>query len=236
MLKNVLASASSLFFPSFCLQCEAPEEKLLCTSCASQLELLDPTLRCKRCFSQTRPCTICKERPFSLSGIASSFSYYGPIKRILHAFKYEDQPYLAKSLASFLFLQWTRLSWPQPDVITFVPQHFLRTKMRGYNQSELLAKELGALLETAVLPLLQKKEATFSQALLSKELRSKMEPQLICYRDKECIEGKTVLLIDDVFTTGTTVQLCCNALQEGYPKAIYALTLCYTDDDNSPYA
>jgi ComF family protein len=234
LFSRIKASTSALFFPNFCLECEdplEPKEKLLCAPCSNKLELVDPENRCRRCFGQA-PCPKCPQVIKQASGLASCFEYYGPIKNILHAFKYGDKPELALPLASFLLLQLERLSWPTPELITYAPQHFLRTKMRGYNQSELLANKLSTLLGAACTGLLQKNSAHISQALLSKKLRIEAPQEAISLCKPNLVEDKVVLLIDDVYTTGRTLQICTEALSRGYPKKIYILTLCYTDNDN----
>lgn len=230
------AATASFFFPNFCLECQdclEPEEKLLCAICSTKLELVDPESRCERCFRQA-PCPKCPQIIPEASGLASCFEYYGPIKNILHAFKYGDRPDLARPLASFLLLQLERLSWPTPEVITYVPQHFLRTKMRGFNQSERLAAELCNLLNVQCSGLLKKNSGLLSQALLSKKMRTESSPDAISLCAPDLVEDKTVLLIDDVYTTGRTLQICAEALSRGYPKSIYILTLCFTAsvDDN----
>ena len=210
----------------------APEDKLLCDACSSHLQLLDPAMRCTRCFGPMLPCPRCKKSPPDLSGLACCFDYYGPMKRILHAFKYGDEPHLASPLASFLFLQFTQAGWPQPDLITYVPQFFLRTKIRGYNQSKQLADELSRLLGVPCASLLHKHAGLFPQAILSKKARRDASLKAISLSTQTAIEDKIILLIDDVYTTGRTIQICTDALAVGYPRAVYALTLCYTDIAN----
>ncbi len=126
-------------------------------------------------------------------------------------------------------MQFTELKWPTPDLITYVPTSFRRYIERGYNQSELLAKALADLLQLPVVSLLKKTESTISQTYLNKALRKDMMPDIFALKQTESIEDKILLLIDDVSTTGTTLQAATQALQEGYPKSIYGLTVCHTD-------
>lgn len=152
----------------------------------------------------------------------------GPAKSLVHEFKYQDHPLLAKGLAAFLFLQFNELKWPLPDLVTYVPQSRLRWLERGYNQSKLLAQELAIYLDRPSAELLKKNENTLSQASQKKEARNQMDLYAFSLKSKAVIEDKIILLIDDVYTTGTTLDRCAYALQEGLPKRIYALTFCYT--------
>jgi predicted amidophosphoribosyltransferase len=129
-----------------------------------------------------------------------------------------------------MYLQFIELSWPEPDLITFVPQSFFRSIQRGYNVSELLAKELSRLIDKPVLPLLKKTESTISQTQLERKDRQALLSTTMSCKEAalagNMIEDKVVLLIDDVCTTGTTIDCAASALQAGHPKRVYALTLC----------
>ena len=150
----------------------------------------------------------------------------GAAKCLIQEFKYQDRPYLAKSLAAFLLLQFEKLEWPQPDSIVFIPQSFSRWIDRGYNQSKLLAIELGRLLQVDVSDVLKKTDSHISQTLLELKDRKRLSSRAFSLKDGSSLEDKVILLIDDVYTTGTTIEKAAYALQEGHPKRIYALTLC----------
>ncbi len=150
--------------------------------------------------------------------MAYCFDYEGPQKSLLHAFKYGDKPYLAKSLASFMLLQYEKLSWGLPTIITYVPQNFLRSSLRGYNQSKLLAEELAQLLGTSCLPLLSRPTFTISQSLLTKEARKELSGTTFSYKGPPTLENQSIMLIDDVFTTGTTAERAFQTIGSFIPK------------------
>ncbi|MBS0635242.1 MAG: ComF family protein [Verrucomicrobia bacterium] len=209
----LLDSFSSLLFPSKCLHCkeELFETKELCQQCLNQLEWLDPTL-----FK---------------GHLAACFEYEGALKSLLHAFKYNDRPYLAKSLAGFMLLQYARLGWDIPDLITYIPQSFLRAATRGYNQSELLAVELGALLQIPVVGLLKRKSFTPSQTQLAKDDRKALLQESFELRSTHDTKDKHILLIDDVYTTGATIKCATKTLEQLHPRRVDAFCLMMTNPD-----
>ena len=247
-MRQLIQFLKNITFPLICPHChELSSEKfpLLCKACVEQLELLSLSCRCKICFRKA-PCETLKNRlictscaskkknmslPF-IDAYAAAFEYQGAIKTLVREFKYQDRPYLAKSLSAFLYLQYEQLLdgplWQKPDIITFIPQNFLKKLTRGYNASELLALELGKLTGIPTQSLLVKKEHTTSQTKLSLTERKNIRDHVFELKKLESCTDKVIVLIDDVSTTGSTLQACAKALQCGHPKKIFALTLCYT--------
>lgn len=222
-------SVSSLLFPSHCIHCKG-ELPLsihhLCPSCLELLELIDPLSRCAICFSKS---CICKKEPIIADRQAFCFDYEGPAKSLLVAFKYGDKPYLAKSLAAFMLFQYERLGWQFPDAITYIPQSFLRATIRGYNQSALLAKELAKLMNRPLFDLLKRSNFNITQTLLPKEERKRLSPTTFLCKNEAAIQGKEILLIDDVSTTGTTLLHASQALKNLNPKQLDVLCLLHTE-------
>jgi ComF family protein len=107
----------------------------------------------------------------------------------------------------------------------FIPQSFSKWLSRGYNQSELLAQELGKLMQVPIKNYLKKEGAHLSQAKLSKNERAALPSSTFQLKKNSDIENKTVLLIDDVYTTGSTMKQAALALREGAPKNIYGFTI-----------
>jgi competence protein ComFC len=204
-------------------------------SCQGELELLSPLNRCPFCFSVVesglkKPCDTCVKKERFCNYMGSSFEYMGVAKSLIKEFKYYDHPELAKSLSSFMLMQFLELKWPLPDLITFVPSTLTRKLERGYNQSELLAQEFGKLIAIDVKPLLKKTKSSLSQTYLSSRTRKELQFDLFELRDKDNFADKVILLIDDVCTTGTTLQAAGSALTQGFPKKIYGLTFCHAGE------
>jgi competence protein ComFC len=222
-------------YPALCLHCETEnrdeESKVLCASCASLLSLLELEGRCRYCFTDhslfyPTLCEHCAERESSLTCAASAIDYLGPGISLTKALKYRNSPHLAQGAAALMVAQFTRLQWPFPDLIVPVPIPWLRRLERGYNQSELLAIEMAKMLGCRWGDCLKRRSGDYSQAALSKEQRRRLTAEAFLLRNKQQLQGLTVLLVDDVLTTGTTLQRCAEVLQEALPKKIYALTLC----------
>lgn len=234
MFRAIKDSVTHFFFPAKCLTCYEgipPNTSLLCTGCSSLLELIDPSTRCSTCFSSIEDhpvCENCVHHSFPYTKMASAFDYVGPPAVLIKKMKYEKLFYLAKGMGAFLFAQFDRLEWPLPDLIVPVPISFFRWLERGFNQSALLAEELSLYLGRPCRPLLKRRAGDFSQARLPLEKREQLQNSSFSLSKKSNIEGKKILLIDDVFTTGSTLHCCADILAEGNPSAIYALTFCKT--------
>lgn len=102
----------------------------------------------------------------------------------------------------------------------------LRLLERGYNQSRLLAQALGKILDRPVLDVLGRRSGDFCQAGLSYQQRMKLGSDAFYLKKMPTLRDKTILLADDVMTTGSSLQRCGEALQGLYPEHIYALTVC----------
>ncbi len=234
MLNILLRSFRDLVFPPLCLHCSGiieHESSYLCSECMEKLQLIDPTERCPLCFSSdylsgTRHCSICKPSDLYLHHIASAFDYVGPAASIIRKLKYSNQPYLAKGAGAFLVAQFVQLEWPIPDFIVPVPISTTHWLERGYNQSQLLAESFSLLLDRPLLNVLSRKSGDFSQAGMNRQQRNALVTSSFYLKKELTFYDKTILLIDDVMTTGSTLQRCAEILREGCPKDIFALTCC----------
>lgn len=238
-LKTFGSSFLDLIYPPLCLHCNEGLEKghhIFCRFCLAQLEMIDPLTRCPACFTfefnaeMQKYCQQCKDKPKNIKHIASVFDYEGAPSTFVKHLKYGGKSYLAKSGGAFLSAQFLTLGWPVPDFIIPMPMARLRRLERGYNQSELLAHSFAQLIDRPVLQALKRKSGDFSQAGLNHQqrLQLKSDSFFIHDSDKERLYDKTVLLIDDVMTTGSSLNCCAEALSQSFPQAIYALTLCRT--------
>ncbi len=203
-----------------------PKLKLLCEVCLSQVECIDPASCCPRCFLEWCRCD--KMGTLFYDRLGCAFEYEGPQKSLLSAFKYQDRPYLAKSLAGFMLLQHANLGWELPDIVTYIPQSFLRKSFRGYNQSKLLAQHLAEMLDRPLISLLKRTAHPVRQSLLSKEERQNLPPDTFVLDESADLYKKHLLLIDDVFTTGKTAIAASRTLKEASIKALNVLCLMRT--------
>ncbi|MFI5344014.1 MAG: ComF family protein [Chlamydiales bacterium] len=229
-------SLQHLFYPSQCLHCHdltSPDSSLLCEACASLLELINPEERCPVCFDlqkshSTHECRSCRGQPSLLYRIGAAFDYIGPAATLIKKLKYANQPHLARGLAAFLIAQYDQLDWPLPDAFIPVPLSFSHWLERGYNQSSLIAEEMGRLLGLPVWHALKRRSGDFSQAGLTLAQRKELNGQPFKLRKKYSLQNRTFILIDDVMTSGTTLRKCAECLMEASPACVYALTVCKT--------
>lgn len=233
-LRHLGQSLIDLVYPPLCLHCSTAicgKKALFCSSCQSLLEIIRHEERCPYCFSpdyvmSRHLCPHCIKRPPVLFRIASVFDYVGPAATLVKKMKYSDQPYLAKGGGAFLVAQFLKLEWPIPDVVIPVPMSITHWIDRGYNQSELLAQQFTDILGCSMQNALKRHSGDYSQAGLSLDQRRELSAKRFCLLENRQFHDKTILLIDDVMTSGSTLRKCAEVLCASYPKSIYGLTLC----------
>lgn len=236
MQKHSLFKAfSNLIYPPICQHCERPvvdDQHLFCFDCLILLEMIDISERCPYCFSsdyhpKKQVCSHCSKQHPVFHRLAAVFEYIGPASTLVKKLKYGNMPRLSQGAGAYLAAQFLQLEWPLPDVIIPVPISFTRWIERGYNQSYLLAAAVSEVINRPVKEALQRKCGDFSQAGLDQKQRISLTGSTICIKKNQQIQDKTLLLIDDVMTTGTTMRKCAEALLEECPSHIYGLTLCH---------
>lgn len=233
LYSSIKNSFLHLIYPPHCIHCEEATtypQSFFCSGCVSLLEIIDTHERCSSCFSflshEAGKCPNCKNKDILFEGIASVFDYLGPPASLVKKIKYANHPFLAEGAAGFLVAQWERLNWPIPDALIPVPISFLKLMDRGFNQCELLANEMSKLMDVPVWKALSRKNGDYSQAGLDLVQRKKLRNNNIRFNKKYNVTDKTLLIIDDVLTTGTTLRCCGEVLIEGMPAKLYALTVC----------
>lgn len=232
--QHLQSSFLHLVYPAKCIHCFAllpPDPPVLCPECTSLLDLIDSHERCPICFNRLEedfelPCQECLQYSSLYLRTGAAFDYTGPAASLVKRLKYANQPYLARGMAAYLMVQFDRLAWPLPDALVPVPLSLTHWLDRGYNQSALLADELGKLLQRPVWHALKRKSGDYSQAALDLEQRKMLDGHRFRWSPSYPLEGKILLVIDDVMTSGLTLQRCSEALNEGGPLSLYALTFC----------
>lgn len=197
--------------PGSCLLCGIDSsDGLLCPACAADLPM-PPTACCPQCADQTtygERCGAClKEAPhFDLT--VAAFHYDFPVDRIIHALKYGHQLAVAKWLGGRL----AKLIAPGEQLILPLPLHAERLRERGFNQSMEIARVIGNCLNLPVdRSSLVRNRATPPQADLPfKERHKNVRGAFECLVD---MTGKNIVLIDDVMTTGATLNECARVLK-----------------------
>jgi ComF family protein len=176
-------------------------------------------------------CQSCVKRPLSIDGIRSVGLFEGTLRKAIHGFKYNYMRDLAAPLGDMLVGYWKG----QPlavDLLVPVALHPRRTKSRGYNQAALLAMHMGQAAGLPVaLDVLRRVRHTASQTNLNAAERRRNVTG--AFRCSEAVRNKRVLLIDDVCTTGSTLEACSVALKGSGARSVWALTVARAADISS---
>ncbi len=212
-------------------------DKGICDDCIAQIEFIKPPV-CYHCgqplgsavdaVSHTHllcgECIKPHHRIFRL--VRSAFIYDDFSKKMILDFKFKDHTELAALLAKILYVAGEDIFNKGVDVIIPVPLHFTRLLKRKYNQSALLARELGKLTHIKVNNSgIKKIRATKPQVECDRAQRLRNLKNAFIARHPQSLQGKRVLLIDDVMTTGSTLKECALSLRKAKVKSVDCLTL-----------
>lgn len=198
-----------------------PSRYGLCDSCKLDLNQ-NYCLRCGRHKVGIGDyCDECSRSVLYFDEARSAVSYDGNAKSLVRRLKYGNAEYLAKYLSRYLLDLLLVSDWTA-DCITFVPMHKSRRAKRGYNQAELLASDLAEWVDIPCVPLLQKTVKTVNQARLSRDERMENLKDTFAPTDETVPEH--VILVDDVMTTGSTVNECARVLKNAGASVVYVLT------------
>ena len=228
LLQKSTQSLLDLLFPPRCTSCKATSS-WLCQDCFNCISFIIPPI-CNRCgtpiTATASACRQCKNNPLqNIDGIRSAASFEdNPIRPAIHFLKYRNHKAVAAILATLLAEVYRRYDLTV-DVIVPVPLHASRLQERGYNQSELLAKAMGEILGVPMnTSILQRTRPTRSQMTLGvNERHQNVAGAFACHNLH--LSGQKILLIDDVCTTGSTLDACAGALKKSGPVAVWGLTL-----------
>jgi len=180
--------------------------------------------KCGRAIGGTSVyCDDCTKYKRNYNCARAPFIFDGDAKRIVYGLKYGGKRYYAKTIAQFLADEYYKNDW-YIDFITFVPMHPKRQKSRGYNQAQLIANELSKIINKPVVDALVRTKYSTNFAKLSKKERIKEAEE--SFEPAGKFNKKSILLVDDVFTTGTTTGACSNILKKSGASDIYILTFC----------
>jgi ComF family protein len=243
-LKGFGDAVVDLLFPPRCVTCHRLGA-WLCSHCLDEIEVIHPPI-CYRCglpVNSTDPgglaaaiCGHCQQAPLQLDGLRAYAFHSGPLRQAIHQFKYEDLRALAAPLGNLMADGWAALSPPAQniDVVVPVPLHATRHRQRGYNQAALLAREIGARLHWPVVEdILVRARATAPQVELSaQERQANVRDAFRCVDDS--LSGRRLLLVDDVCTTGFTLEAACAALQDAGGVLVWAYTLARARGNDRP--
>ena len=217
-------SALDLLFPMQCLGC-GKEDTALCADCAASLPRLTPPF-CRVCAQPEAAelCNWCAEALPPIDGIRSLYLMEGVARESIHSLKYRNvrtlAPYLSRLMAQHL------RDHPIPgDLLVPVPLHPKRLRDRGYNQAGLLAQELSKLTGLPVDEDMMVRSKNNPSQVRSASREQRQRNVKDSFHALGNPEGRSILLIDDVATTGSTLFACANALKRAGAGSVWGLTL-----------
>ncbi len=211
------------------------DDGFICEDCRKALPFIAYGNYCNHCGRKTVAketyCINCKNKLTEVDLCRSVFNYEGKVVLLISNFKFRNHAYL-KDFFSEEMEKVMRDNEITADVITFVPMTEKARRKRGYNQTELLAKELSLKTDVPYAELLKKTKETKAQVGLTKSERQDNLKGSFKVVDKKAVEGKSVLLIDDVTTTGATSEVIAGYLKKAGAKKVTLLTVASVSIEN----
>ena len=217
-----------LFFPPRCQGCGRSGTSL-CPDCKAKLPVI-PYPRCARCSRHTGGVQICAHcyrhsgEGLHLDAILANYYFEGTLREMVHKLKYRGARGLAEPLALLLY-EHLKAGSGEAEVIMPVPLHPTRLRERGYNQSALLARELGKLVGAPVVEnaVERVRDTRAQMGLPAAERLENVRGSFVL--TGQGLGGRRVLLVDDVCTTGATLDACATALKAGKAAAVVGIVL-----------
>lgn len=234
-LQQITGRALDFLLPPLCLSCDAPTtaHRTLCATCWSKIHFIAKPF-CVTCgapfevpMGDDALCAGCIAEPPHFKAARAPMLYDDFSRRLVLSFKHADRIYPAPALAGWMHRAGAEF-WKRADFIAPVPLHRWRLFKRRYNQAGLLAHELGCIAKKPVLiDVLNRKRATPIQGHLSRKQRQANVKGAfrLNTRYRQQIRDKTIILIDDVLTTGATVNECARVLLRAGAKEVNVLVL-----------
>lgn len=212
-------------FPATCGGCDKPGQRW-CSTCHQQVEIIGMAVcqRCGRPFSKEGPCPDCLALPPLYESMGSWGIYGGPLRQAIHRLKYKKDIGLGDYFSRFLIDCLNERNWPV-DLIIPVPLSSRRLEERGYNQADLLAWPIASALGIRYdkKGLIRVRETPSQVGLNGFQRRENVIGAFKAERSR--VKGANVLIVDDVTTTGATIEECTKALLEADARQVWGLTL-----------
>lgn len=245
MMPEPLQSLFSLFFPPRCVVCDARlynNDEVICDDCRKDIQFIDlpdcpicgagagkmPHHKGKPDFKQCPTCPS-RKRPVYFDRCYSAVYYNDTAADIVKQLKYNRYFIVATLMARLMYIRMQNDFPSIPlDAIIPVPLHPRRLIRRGYNQAEMIAQELSRIINVAVAPeILMRSKFTRKQTDLSDEDRYFNVRQAFLVREPSLIQTKTFILLDDVYTTGSTLNAAAEPLKRAGAAHVLAFTFAH---------
>ncbi|MGD0022161.1 MAG: ComF family protein [Smithellaceae bacterium] len=237
IINEVLRHISDIIFPPQCISCAAIlqplKEKGFCSPCREKVKFLTGSL-CPICGmmffdspAASHLCGNCLENKPYFSSARAVASYETIILNAIHQFKYGRNLSIGALLASFMAdFSFPDLEFKDYSLIIPVPLHIKKLRKRGFNQAIILAAAIGKKWQIPVnFSLLKRCKFTLSQTGLDKKERERNIKRAFEVTDRAKVAGRNIILVDDVYTTGATLNECAKILTKAEAQKVAVLTL-----------
>lgn len=218
---NILRKMINLLYPLKCIFCgEIIFEGMVCKKCKHSLEFVNQV---EWTLGRRYDCQI-------YDGVIPTFYYSGNARNAIASLKFKGNKQSSKVLAEYMAEAYNRipnaLEGISFDIIVPVPMHASGMRARGYNQAELLAKELSKLLQIPMCSnVIYKTKKNKTQHNLQRDKRKANVSGIYSLDKAANVVGKNILLVDDVLTTGTTASECANVLKQGKCRKVWIIVV-----------
>ncbi|MBQ4558577.1 MAG: ComF family protein [Clostridia bacterium] len=242
-LKNIKTKVSDFIFP-YDLTCVVCNEELtgmdmysICLHCLRDVDFIYKS--CEKCGSKviadTRFCSDCKVHGKLVERNFSACLYDGNIKLLIHKFKYSGARYLKAPLGKILYDKYLDITKEGNtfDLIIPVPLSKSKLRERGFNQSSLLLESFDKDRRLVREDVLIRVKDTSIQAKLTREERLTNMQDAFSVINQDIVKGKRVLVVDDVYTTGVTIDECVKVLISAGAKSVMSLTVAHSHEDRA---
>lgn len=218
-------SILDLIFPKRCVNC-GRFGGYLCKECFSKIEYIEKSV-CPVCQRQavggkTHPG--CATR-YGLDGLIVAAYYRGPVKGVITKVKYKLAYDIINILVDLLCQNLYKFDFPKDAILVPVPLHIKRKNLRGFNQSEIFVRSLAQKFGQPYYEALLRSKETKSQVGLKKDDRRKNVKDAFSIKKGVDVMGKNILLVDDVYTSGATMQEACKVLKKAGARSVWAMTI-----------
>ncbi len=244
-INEVKSFILDFLFPKYCVNCNreiSQTDSWVCLSCAQKIVPVVSQVcpACGRLTENGRYCPKCSKDKSLIGVMAAAYFDEGPIREMIHNFKYNGVLELGDRLAEMMVDSLNNelrsmnhgenkihnsLFMLHDSILTFVPMHWQRKAKRGYNQAEVLARIIGQKLNIEVCELLTKPKKTKRQAELSGNSRRKNLQGTFILNADCCVKNREIIIVDDVVTTGSTLNECAAVLKKAGAKKIWGLVI-----------
>jgi ComF family protein len=238
-MRYFIQQTLDLLFPPTCALCKK-SGSILCPDCQQSLHLQESYVRCTHCHSiveQNGHCLACRSHQLKLNGLRAYGRHQNTLRNCIHALKYDGQTRLAQPLGALL-AQTYRRHGMQADFLVPLPLHAIRQKQRGYNHAVLLAQACAEELGVPVYEdLVMRHRATAAQVGLSSQQRHQnVVGAFSCVSTvtTRTIFKRSIIIIDDVCTTGATLEACAETLFSAGAHSVWGLVLARSGYSDTP--